>query len=132
MSDFVSEMIVEVKKEEAPRAPVEQIGPYLLKRWTWYEKQTALAQATIITDIKRGLGQIQIQDFYVGALFVMVRDVPESLKEIWGKPENRLNYIKEKLDPDVGDLLRNGCMKLLNPDERSFLPLSEQKIPIPG
>lgn len=132
MSDFTSEMTVEIKKEEAPRAPPEQIGTYLLKRWTWYEKQKAIAQATIITDFKRGLGQLQIQDFYAGAFAVMVRDVPDPLKEIWGKPESRLDYIKEKLDPDVGDLLRDACMKLINPDDKGFLLPSEQKTPIPG
>jgi len=119
---FNREETVVITKEDAPFAPEEQLGEYILRRWNWYEKQAVVSRSSEIIDEQRGIIKMLIEDYYAEMLYVTVRESPESIE--WS-----LDFIKKDLDPDVGDILRetgrvlNG---LTEKEKRIFLPQSEQ------
>lgn len=130
--DFVNEIDIVVEKKDAPHAPENQLGTYHLKRWSWYGKQSAIGKATVITDMKRGIGSLKTEDFYAEALAMLITVPPPELAAVWVKYETRIAFIKNELDADVGDKIRDNCLKLTGIDKRSFLPPSEQENPTPG
>jgi len=119
---FNREETVVITKEDAPFAPEEQLGEYILRRWNWYEKQAVVSRSSEIIDEQRGIIKMLIEDYYAGMLHVTVRECPESIE--WS-----LDFIKKELDPDVGDILREAG-RILNGlterEKRIFLPQSEQ------
>ena len=119
---FNREDIVVITREDAPFAPEEQLGEYTLRRWSWYEKQAVVSKSSEIIDEQRGIIKMLIEDYYAGMLHVTVRECPEFIE--WS-----LNFIKQELDPDVGDILREAGRVLNGLTEREkkiFLPQSEQ------
>jgi hypothetical protein len=131
-TDFVSEIDIVVERKDAPHAPEAQLGTYHLKRWTWYAKQATIGKATVITDMKRGIGTLKVEDFYAEAFALIITVPPPGLALPWAKYETRIAYIKNELDADVGDKIRDGCVKLTGIDKRSFLPPTEPENTIPG
>ena len=97
---FKREATVVITSDMAPFAPEEQLGEYKLKRWSWYEKQGVITRSSEIIDDVRGIVQMKIEDYYAEMLFVTIRAYPEGLP--WS-----LKFIKAKLDPDGGDILRD-------------------------
>ena len=117
----------------APFAPEEQLGEYKLRRWSWYEKQGVVARSSEIIDPERGIVRMAIQDYYAEMLLIIIRVYPEALRadeeakreQLWS-----IEYIKTKLDPDVGDLLRDvgrDINGLTDKEKKLFLQPSEQE-----
>jgi len=125
---FKREAIVVITRDMAPFAPEEQLGEYKLKRWTWYEKQGVISRSSEIIDDKRGIVRMKIEDYYAEMLFVTIEAYPEGLP--WS-----LKFIKTKLDPDVGDILRDegrDLNGLMEKERKLFLQQSEPTEDIPG
>lgn len=124
---FKVEDTVEITREEAPFAPENQLGTYKLKRWTWYEKQAAVTNASEIIDAERGLVRLRVEDYFAGMLYATVREYPEGIE--W-----TIDFIKGGLDVDVGDVLRDVGKDLngLSDKERKlFLQQSDAEKDIP-
>jgi len=119
---FKREETVVIAREEAPFAPEEQLGEYILRRLSWYEKQRAVARSQEIIDEKRGITRMSVEDYFAEMLHATVRECPESIE--W-----TIDFIKIDLDIDVGDTLRDVCREingLTEREKRLFLPQSEQ------
>jgi hypothetical protein len=119
---------VEITEMVAPFAPIEQLGVYHIRRWTWYEKQSAIVRATQILDEKTGLVYMPIEDYYAQMMVMTVRSAPEGIT--WN-----IEFIKGKLDADIGDVLRDACRDingLIDKEKKTFLPPSEPDEIIPG
>lgn len=122
------EQDVEIKREDAPYAPKNQLGTYHIRRWTWYEKQKAVVRATNIIDERKGLVQMPVENYYAEMMLTTVRSAPKDVE--WN-----IDFIKNRLDSDVGDVLRDACRDingLTEKEKRTFLQPSEPADPIPG
>ena len=116
------EKTVEITKELAPYAPEEQIGEYKLRRWSWFEKQGATERSTQIIDAGKGIVHTSITDYYSEALCVIVREAPKDLT--WD-----INFIKNELDANVGDILRDAMRTIIElPSKNRFLEQSEPEL----
>lgn len=119
---------IEVTQEDAPTAPENQLGIYHIRRWTWYEKQRAVAHASEIIDEKKGLIRMPIEDYYAEMMATTVRSAPQGIE--WN-----IDFIKNELDPEIGDILRDICRDingLTDKEKRTFLSPSEPETPTPG
>lgn len=138
LPSFKREETIIITKEEAPFAPEEQLGEYTLRRLSWYEKQRAVARSQEIIDATRGITRMSVEDYFAEMLLATVREYPESLRvkvdtslDPTAKTETgwTLNFIKMKLDIDIGDTLRDICRDingLTEKERKLFLPRSEQ------
>lgn len=141
------EITLEITRKEAPFAPEEEIGTYVVQRWTWRQKQQAIISASTLLDDKTGLASIDIVGYEIYQMLACIKQAPEGLdlifdrfsgreaKEAMGK-EPAVEAI-EGLDADVGTLLLTACRKvngLNEADIRDFLSRTEQdeKAAIPG
>jgi len=123
---FEREKAVTITKEEAPWAPKEELGEYKLTRWTWFDKQKALADSAIIVDEQKGDAVLDVAEYYARMMKFTVSP-PKNLK--WD-----LERIK-KLDPNVGTILTTHCRDvngLTWEEKRGFLEPSDQKKVIHG
>lgn len=118
---------LEITEKDAPTSLSEQLGTYHLRRWTWYEKQQAVARATTIIDESKALVSMPVADYYAEMMAVTVRKAPDGIE--WG-----VNFIKSGLDPMIGDILRDACRDLnglTDLEKRLFLEQSELEKDIP-
>jgi len=96
---------VKITRGVAPYAPEEQLGLYTVKRWNWTEKSMATQHATVEVDRQRGIIKWDVTIYYQYMLLYSVRKYPEKVN--WS-----LDFIKNELDPDVGDILQVVCVNL--------------------
>jgi len=125
---FEKEITIEITKEKAPFAPEEQLGIYKLIRYTWFEKQGVVERATEIISAEMGIVKTSATNFWAEALVVLVHEYPEGL------PWN-IDYVKTKLDADIGSELVKAAQKLTDipiQAKRSFLEPSDKDKDIPG
>jgi len=99
---FESEVKVTVTEKDAPYAPKEQLGDYVLRRWTWKEKQQASFKSTTVTDAKKNLYETDIVEYEMMELLTCLKSSP---------------FVKSydmiaALDPAVGDIVMAACRKL--------------------
>jgi len=124
------EKIVTITSEIAPYAPEEQLGDYHLRRWTWYESQGAKEKASTIIDAKKGLIRMSVNDLYLHVMLTTIRDPPKTLEGKWNA-----DYIRDQLDEDVGNILRDACRDIngmTEREQRGFLRPSELEKDTPG
>ena len=117
---------VVVTREQAPFAPAEQLGEYVLERWTWREKMLATTKATKIVDKIRNILAWDTVIWYEQMLLLTVKRPPTGTWDI---------DVIRKLDADVGDILQNRCLDLNTVsavDKKSFLQPSNSENPTPG
>lgn len=130
------EVTLTVTKEQAPWAPDEEIGTYVIRRWSWREKQKAILGASMIIE-GEPLAEINIVDYEVNQMVTCIKQAPEGLDvsfERFSGREAREATEKEPaveaiegLDADVGSLLLAACRKvngLADKDKRDFLLLT--------
>lgn len=109
----------------APFAPEDQLGNYVIRRWTWKEKQQAMIDSSEIYDRDRGLAKVDLVAYEIAMMLTCVKDSPiELTKELF-----------ETIDPDLGDLLVDAC-RIVNGlptgEKQDFLGQSEPDKAIPG
>jgi hypothetical protein len=102
------EKTLEIKAEEYPGAPEDQLGVYKLRRWTWYEKQVCLNRASTVIDATKGLVQTPMPEYNAHMVLITLKEAPFELS---GDPEKDVELIKQ-LDPDIGDLLFDAATEL--------------------
>ena len=141
------EITLEITSKEAPYAPDDELGTYVIRRWSWRQKQRAVLDATRVLDEKTGLGLLEILDYEVYQMLTCIKKAPENLELSFLRFSGRdaaeatedtpaVEAI-EGLDADVGSLIIGACRKvngLTEADIRDFLQRSEQegKAAIPG
>lgn len=115
------EVTLTITKEEAPWAPDEEIGVYVIRRWSWRQKQKAILDASMII-AGEDLAEINIVDYEVNQMVACIKQAPEGLdvtfdrfsgreaREATGK-EEAVEAI-EGLDADVGTLILAACRKV--------------------
>ena len=128
------EITLEITKEKAPFAPEEELGTYVIRRWSWREKQAAILGASTLLDEKSGIASIDVVGYEIHQMLACIKQAPEGLdltydrlngreaKEATEK-EEAVEYI-EGLDADVGTLILGACRKvngLAEGDKRDFL-----------
>lgn len=112
----ISEEVVVVTRKDAPFAPDEQLGEYHLRRWNFRAKQMAGQKATVHIDRKRGIVSFDTAVYYTWMIHLTVVKAPLELA-----PE-----VIDNLDPDVGDLLQTGCLRvntITGAEKKDFLGL---------
>lgn len=132
------EITLTVTKEQAPFAPEEELGTYVIRRWSWRQKQAAILGASTLLDEKSGMASVDVVSYEINQMITCIKEAPEGLdltfdrfngreaKEATEK-EEAVEAI-EGLDADVGTLLLTACRKvngLAEGDKRDFLPPSE-------
>jgi len=113
----------------APTAPKAQLGEYTVKRWTWYESQNASDRAAERTVVKGQIVNIQtpLNRYYAEMMAVTLRKAPKIFKWKEGgkdKLDQRLSFIKNELDSEVGDIIRYMCTTvngMTAAEKKSFL-----------
>ena len=123
---------IEINAENAPYAPEEYYGIYTIRRWTWYEKQVASSSATTVVDAVRGIANWSVPDWYTAMIKICVTPPEELLKKLTEASEDKSvevwnEAVIQKLDADLGDLLRDKCARLMGIDKTGFLERSEQE-----
>jgi hypothetical protein len=99
-----SEVKLTITEKEAPYAPPEELGEYLLRRWTWREKQSAIAASTKILDAQKKLYSSDIVEYEVQTLLTCIKQAPKGFM---------LDVAHlTKLDADVGDILMVAARKI--------------------
>lgn len=141
------EITLEITEKEAPFAPADELGTYVIRRWSWREKQKAILDATKVLDEKTGLGMLEVLDYEIYQMLTCIKKAPEALKLSFTRFSGRaaIEATEDKeaveaiegLDADVGSLIIGACRKvngLTEADIRDFLQRSEQegKAAIPG
>lgn len=141
------EITLEITEKEAPFAPDDELGTYVIRRWSWRQKQKAVLDATRVLDEKTGLGMLEVLDYEVYQMLTCVKQAPENLElsfrrfsgreAIEATEDEEAVEAIEGLDADVGSLIIGACRKvngLKEADIRDFLQRSEQegKAGIPG
>ena len=141
------EITLEITEKEAPYAPADELGTYVIRRWSWRQKQKAVLDATRVLDEKTGLGMLEVLDYEVYQMLTCVKQAPENLElsfrrfsgreAIEATEDEEAVEAIEGLDADVGSLIIGACRKvngLKEADIRDFLQRSEQegKAGIPG
>lgn len=102
------EKTINVTREMAPYASEEEIGEYVLKRWTWYEKQVCTDRATKVLDQEKGLHDTSLAEFYLHMLNICLVKAPFDRS---GDINENIKRLK-RLDPDIGDRLQDVCRDL--------------------
>ena len=122
---FESEVKVTVTEQEAPYAPKDQLGEYVLRRWTWREKQNASLKATKILDAKKQIIETDVVEYEMQMLLSCLKSAPFDVAN------KDLVYEKlGQLDPAVGDAIVKVCrgVNSLTPAEKAdFLEPSASK-----
>jgi len=124
---FPLEIKIEATRQQFPHAPKEQLGKWTIRRWTWYEKQTAFDSASEVIDAKKGLLKTTPANIYLQMLLVSIRETPEN----WEKTEENV----KNLDPDLGTALLNAARQvngLTEKEKEVFLGLSENEKDTPS
>jgi len=119
---------LKITKEEAPFAPKEQLGDYEVRRWLWFEKSRATEAATKAIDRERGIIQWDVTVYYQHMLFYSVKKVPEGIN--W-----TLEFIKDGLDVDIGDILNRIVLEVntvSRKERKDFLGQLSSGADIPG
>lgn len=125
---FEKEKKLVITKEAAPWAPEEELGEYTLTRWTWYNREKALAESMEWIDETKGKSRVLMEEFYA-RMVLFCTTPPESLQDNW-----RLERVKQ-LDSHIGIKLKNEIRELNGLDwseKAGFLGRSDQKKDTPG
>jgi len=141
------EITLTVARKQAPFAPDEEIGTYIIRRWSWRQKQAAILGASTLLDDASGMASIDVVSYEVNQMITCIKKAPEGLelsfdrfngREAKEATENEpaVEAI-EGIDADVGTLLLTACRKvngLAEGDKRDFLLPTEpeEKAVIPG
>ena len=115
-------------EKECPFAPPEQLGKYVIGRWTWFEKQEASDAATIIIDLERGITEWRNREYFTHMMLKCIKEHPEGF-------ELSESYIQKELDPDVGERLKLVMLDVngLTPEQqKDFLEHLSSRKGIPG
>lgn len=141
------EITLTVTKEQAPFAPEEELGTYVIRRWSWRNKQRAILGASTILDPKSGIAEVDIVSYEIAQLIACITKAPEGLELTFdrfngleaseGEGEEGPIEAIEGLDADVGTLLLTACRKVNGIGAgavRDFLPPTalDEKAAIPG
>lgn len=122
---FESEVKVTVTEKEAPFAPKDQLGDYVLHRWTWREKQQASMKSTKILDQRRQIVETDVVEYEVQMLLSCLKAAPFDVTN------KEITYEKlSQLDPAVGDAVIKACRSvnsLTTVEQADFLGPSEPK-----
>ena len=139
------EITLTVTKEQAPFAPEEEIGTYVIRRWSWRQKQAAILGASTLLDEKTGMASVDVVGYEVNQMITCIKKAPEGLelsfdrfngREASEGEEGPIEAI-EGIDADVGTLILTACRKvngLAEGDKRDFLRPTEpeEEVAIPG
>jgi len=125
---FEKEKKITIKKDAAPWAPKEELGEYTLTRWSWYNREKALAESMDVIDEDRGISRVIMEEFYARmVLFCTIP--PEGLQDKWD-----LERVKQ-LDSQIGVRLKTEIRRLNGLDwseKAGFLGRSDQEKGTPG
>lgn len=119
---------ITITKKTAPWAPKEELGEYTLNRWSWYNREKALAESMMIIDEDRGISRVIMEEFYA-RMVLFCTTPPEALQSNW-----KLERVKQ-LDSQVGVKLKTEIRELNGLDwgeKAGFLERSDQEKDIPG
>lgn len=130
------EITLEITKEKAPYAPEEELGTYIIRRWSWREKQAAILGASTLVDERSNIASIDVVGYEINQMICCIREAPEGLELSFDRFNGRKPSEGEEgpveaiegLDADVGTLLLTACRKvngLAEGDRRDFLLRTE-------
>lgn len=128
------EITLTVTREQAPYAPEEEIGTYVIRRWSWRQKQAAILGASTLLDEKSGMASVDVVGYEINQMITCIKQAPEGLELTFDRFNGREASEEEGpeaiegLDADVGTLLLTACRKvngLAEGDKRDFLLPSE-------
>lgn len=141
------EVALTITKGQAPFAPDEEIGTYVIRRWSWREKQKAILSASTLLDEKTGIAEVDVLSYEINQMITCIKQAPEGLELTYARfngreakeatdKEEAVEAI-EGLDADVGTLILGACRKvngLAGADKRDFLSPTEleEKADTPG
>jgi hypothetical protein len=124
---FEHEKTITVTKDDAPWAPKEELGEWIVQRWKWLAKQQALEASYIIIDKEKGKVELDSARYYQNMMLKCVVKYPEGFEPTLARFAN--------LDHQVGTLLIRALREvngLAWEEKRLFLEQSDSKNDIPG
>jgi len=125
---YERELTLEIEKKDAPFAPDEELGKYVVRRWTFREQQIATIESSKEAIVKgRTFRELDLVDYEVQQILICVRETPEGLELT---PER-----VGTLDPDVGGKLLKTCRQvngITTQEKKGFLEPSDSTGTIPG
>lgn len=137
------EITLTVTKKQAPFAPKEEIGTYVIRRWSWRQKQAAILGASTLLD-ETNMASVDVVSYEINQMITCIKEAPEGLELTFDRFNGREASEEEEgpeaiegLDADVGTLLLTACRKvngLAEGDKRDFLLPTEpeEKVATPG
>jgi len=93
-------ILLEITRKMAPFAPEEQLGKYVVQRWTWREKVAATSASRVMIDIKQKVVKFDTDIYYEQMMLICVKEAPMA----WN-----LDAVRN-LDPDIGDRIQAVCL----------------------
>lgn len=126
----MNEVKVVITKEEAQHAPKDMIGEYVLRRWTWREKQKATLDSTELLDERKGISSFDVIEYETLMLLTCIKKAPFDVKD---KDEVYRRLLE--MDPSIGDPLIKAARELNGlkaTEAKAFLGPSEPVEDTPG